>query len=51
MLLEWARIILCKGEDFRLVDALIFVGLVLLIGILSIPGIGWLLEHTLEKYL
>ena len=47
-LLEWASIILRKKE-LRLIDGLMVIGLMVLIGILHIPGVSWLIDRIFQE--
>ncbi len=46
-LLELAFILL-KKKGLGVLDALIFIGLLVFIGILSIPGVGWLIDRIFQ---
>jgi hypothetical protein len=47
-LLELVMILL-KQKGLRVIDGLIVLGLLVFIGILSIPGVGWLIDRIFQE--
>lgn len=47
-LLELAMILL-KEKGLRVIDGLIVLGLLVFIGILSIPGVNWLIDRLFQE--